>query len=111
MENRILVEDGGFFSTKKHKWQWYWFLYTVLFLLSVLLAYSPFIQYDATLIHIGDGRLQHFPTMIYLGRSIRQVLLGILRGEFSVPLFDISLGLGDDVIGFLNTNGYNSYTV
>ena len=80
--------------------------YAALFIVAAALAYSPLIVGHKSFIETGDGRSQHFPFMLYLGRSVRRVVLSLLKGDFSFPLFGLSLGLGNDVIGVLNPHGY-----
>lgn len=80
-------------------------VYTAIFLVTFLLVYSPFLLGGKSLIWMLDGRSQHYPAMIYIGRYLRQIILNLLHGEFSVPLFDLSLGMGENVIGTLNYYG------
>lgn len=82
-------------------------VYSVVFLAAFLLAYSPFLLNEKTFILKSDGRTQHYALLVYLGRAIRKYLLGILHGDFSVPLYDITIGLGADIIGDLNSLGLN----
>lgn len=77
-------------------------LYTIIFIICFLIAYSPFIFSKKTLIWEVDGRTQFYPYMVYIGRYLRQILIGVTRGELSIPLFDLNISSGDDVLGFLN---------
>jgi len=79
--------------------------YTVAFLVAFMIAYSPWIITNKTLILPSDGRTQHYPLMVYVGRSIRRLFFNALHGKFSVPLFDLSFGVGGDIIGPLNSLG------
>lgn len=82
-------------------------LYTILFLITFVLAYSPFLLEGKSFIWSSDGRNQHYPMYVYIGRAIRKYILGFSKGNFSIPLFDISLGLGGDIIGYMNSWGIN----
>lgn len=81
-------------------------VYTALFILTFLLSYSPFLQEGKTLIWSNnDGRTQHYPTLVYVGRYLRQIVLNLLHGELAIPLFDLNLAMGSDVIATLNYYG------
>lgn len=81
-------------------------LYTSLFVFTFLLAYSPFLLEGKSFIWTGDGRTQHYPALVYIGRYLRQIILNILHGDWSIPLFDMNIGLGSDVIATLNYYGF-----
>lgn len=81
-------------------------VYTGLFLLAFLLAYSPFLLGGKTLVWKSDGRNTHYPTLVYVGRYLRQVVLNLLHGKPAIPLFDLSLGMGSDIIATLNYYGF-----
>lgn len=82
--------------------------YTALFLVTFLLAFSPFLQEGKTFIWNGDGREQHYPTLMYAGLYLRQIVLNLLQGEIAIPLFDINLAMGSDVIATLNYYGFGN---
>lgn len=81
-------------------------IYTVIFGITFVLAYSPYLFNEKTFIWNGDGRTQHFPALIYIGRYLRQIVLGTINGEFAVPMVDYNLALGSDVIATLNYYGF-----
>ncbi len=80
-------------------------VYTAVFLVTLLIAYSSFLLANKSFVWIHDGRNQNLPVLVYVGRSLRRIILDLLGGSLSVPLFDISLGSGSDVIGILNHIG------
>lgn len=90
------------------KFLFYLFCYTLLFSVAFLLAYSPFWRTGKSYIWISDGRNQHYPTLAYIGRYLRQVVLHLLHGEIEVPLFDLNLAMGGDVIATLNFYGFGN---
>lgn len=92
-------------SSRRKKKLIYIGIYSVVFLLAFLIAYSPLIVANKTLIMPSDGRTQHYPLMVYVGRSIRGLVLNTFKGDFSIPLFDLNSGLGEDIIGLLNSLG------
>ena len=81
--------------------------YTAVFLLTALFVYSPFLQAGKSFIWNVDGRDQHFPSLVYIGRSLRRIALNLLKGEFAMPMFDLNMGLGEELIGNLNSIGVN----
>jgi len=75
-------------------------LYTIVFIIGFLITYSPFLQAGKSFVWKNDGTNQHYPYMMYVGRYLRRILLNAIKGDYSIPLFDISISSGDDVIGF-----------
>lgn len=98
------LENGWSRASKGRKTLIYIGVYTAVFLMAFFLAYSPYLRAGKSFVWMADGRNQHFPFLVYLGRSIRKVILNALHGNFSIPLFDLNIGLGNDIIGFLNPN-------
>lgn len=81
-------------------------VYTLLFLAAFILTYSPFFEAGKSFIWEGDAREQHYPAMIYVGRYLRQVVLHLFHGEIALPLFDLNLAVGGDIISTLNYYGF-----
>lgn len=79
--------------------------YTALFALTFLLAYSPFLEDKMSFMWSMDGQSQHYRTLVYVGRYLRQIALNLVHGKLSIPLFDPNLALGGDVISTLNYYG------
>lgn len=79
--------------------------YTFIFSLSFLLVYSAFIFSGKSFIWTTDGRSQFYPALAYIGRYLRQLCISILHGEWNIPLFDLNIGLGEDIISSLNFYG------
>lgn len=90
---------------KKHTY----IFYTVLFIASAAVIYSPYIAGGYSFVwHDGlwnDGYNQHYTVLVYLGRFYRSLLCGFLHGDFTVPQFDFSLGVGEGIIPALNYYG------
>lgn len=85
--------------------------YSLLFFVTFFMAYSPFLLDGKSFIWIGstsDGRIQHYPTLIYIGRYLRQIVLNLFHGELSIPLFDLNLAMGGDIIATLNYYGFGN---
>lgn len=81
-------------------------VYTGLFLVTFLLAYSPFFEAGKSFIWIRDGRDMYYPTIVYIGRYLRQIILNIFQGKLIVPTFDINISSGSDIFGSLNLFGF-----
>jgi len=80
--------------------------YTVMFLVTFLLAYSPFLLERKSFIWIVDGRSQHYPALAYIGRYLRGIMINLAHGNLSIPMFDLNIGVGADVVGSLNYYGF-----
>lgn len=79
----------------------------MLFVITFLLAYSPFLSEGKSFIWAAsDGRTQHYPVLVYIGRYLRLIVLNFLKGDFSIPLFDLNIGLGKDILSCLNYYGF-----
>ncbi len=99
-----LTERWDLSSRRRRTWIWYG-MYTVLFLLLSVCIFSPFWAEARTIMKAGDARDQHYRFLIYTARAVRRVILNALHGKFGVPMFDLSMGMGSDVIGTLNPHG------
>lgn len=97
LENKL-----GKITKRRQIWVYIGF-YTIVFILCFILVYSPFLLNGKSFIWQNDGRNQHNPYMIYVGRYLRRILINAAKGDFSIPLYDLNIGPGDDVIGFLNS--------
>ena len=76
--------------------------YTILFILTFLLSYSSFWIDKKSFIWKSDGHNQHYPALIYWSHYLRQIARNILQGNFSIPLFDINLAMGSDILTTLS---------
>lgn len=75
----------------------YILLYTVLFCCVAAAVFSPFLAQGRSLICRIDGKSQYFVYLRYMGQYLRSVLGGALQGDFTLPQFDFSIGMGDDI--------------
>jgi len=106
-EKRDQINDGlERYKRKKGK---VLLLYTLLFLCTFVLAYSPFLREGKSFIWSAyDGWSQHYPALVYIGRYLRNFALNFLHGEWTIPLFDLNLSMGADVIATLNYYGFGN---
>lgn len=96
------LSEGGRWSVR------FFLVYTALFLVTFVLAFSPFLFGGKSFIWYNDGHFQHYPALVYVGRYLRQTVLGLLRGTGGPALFDLNLAMGGDVIATLNYYGFGN---
>jgi len=93
-------------ASERKKFFTFLLVYTVIFLCTFFLAYGSFLLAGKSFIWQGDGRAQHYPAVVYIGRYLRQIVLNVFNGNFSIPLFDLNIGMGGDIIATLNYYGF-----
>lgn len=83
--------------------------YTLLFIFLSLFLYSLNILYKKSFVYsgtslAGDGLVQHYTALAYYGEYLRTILRNLFsESVFSIPEFDISIGLGGSIV---TTLGY-----
>ncbi len=90
---------------EKRRGLFYWARYTAVFIGLFAGAYFLFFREGKSFVWDYDGIRQHFPALSYLGKYYREVIGNWLHGNFSLPMFDFSLGMGEDIITTLNFYG------
>lgn len=94
-------------SSKRKKVGLFLLIYTFLFSLIFISAYGILLKAGKSFIlSTGDGRNQHYPVLIYVGRYLRQIVINLLHGKIEIPLFDLNLAMGGDIITTLNYYGF-----
>ena len=91
------------FFLDKHKGE---FIFTILFLIILIVGYYPLWKDQFSLVWNVDGVGQYYPAFIYTGQYLQNFFLGIFRGEWILPTFDLAIGMGEDIIGSLNYYGF-----
>ncbi len=71
--------------------------YTILFLGLSFVVFFPFILTGRSLVKKIDGMSQYIVYLRYMGQYLRSAVRGILHGSFSLPSYDFSIGMGDDI--------------
>ena len=71
--------------------------YTLLFLGISILVFLPFIRGGRSFVNNVDGMPQYIVYLRYMGQYLRLCAKQILHGNFSLPLYDFSIGMGDDI--------------
>lgn len=90
---------------KKQKAFCFLLLFSVVFVVVFCCTYFVFWKNGKSFIWDYDGIKQHYAALCYLGRYYREFFSGMLRGDFVPPMFDLSLGMGEDIITTLNFYG------
>ncbi len=83
-----------------------WIIYSFIFLGITICGYYVVLKQNLSLIWNVDGVGQYYPTFIYIGQYLQNFFTNLFHGNFSLPLYDLSIGLGEDIIGALNYYGF-----
>lgn len=103
-ETEIGKDRKKFYKNPELKWQ---SEYTIAFLIMCAVTFSLQIFYLKSFVYTeyltGDGLVQHFNFLVYYGSWLRQILRNIfIDHTWSIPTYDLSFGLGDDIVTSLN---------
>lgn len=81
-------------------------VYTILFVMIILIGYYPLWSQNLSLVWNIDGLGQYYPAFIYTGKYLQEIFIGIFNGQLKFPSFDLAIGMGEDIIGSLNYYGF-----
>ena len=81
-------------------------LYTIVFAGISALVFYPFYSRGLTLIWEADGATQYMIWLRYAGVRLKGILSGILRGHPAIPLYDFTIGWGDDIRQIVKTDPF-----
>ncbi|MDY3249517.1 MAG: YfhO family protein, partial [Candidatus Choladocola sp.] len=87
----------GLYCRVKHKTAAYFVIYSVVFVFLFFVVFLNFIRFNKTFIWNGDGVSQYYPRAVYFARYIRELFAGLFSGNFSLPMYDFSLGFGSEI--------------
>lgn len=88
------LEHGGGMGKKQ-----YFYVYTLLFLLTACLVFSWYFLAGRTLIWEMDGWKQHYKALVYYARYLRSILHGVfVQHQLSIPAWDFCIGEGSDIL-------------
>ena len=79
--------------------------YAIVFIILFVLCFWSFYFYGKSLIGNQDGIAQHLPALLYLRQYYRTIIDNIISGNFVIPMFDFTIGIGSDIIQSLNYYG------
>ena len=88
-------------KSQKRKLLEYFCVYTLIFIFIAGIAFFPFLEEEYCLIWKTDGMPQYLIWLQYTGQYIRDVLSNLLNGQFTLPMYDFSIGMGGDVRSFV----------
>ncbi|MBU5459342.1 YfhO family protein [Anaerostipes sp. MSJ-23] len=90
---------------KKQKRRKCFLLYTGFFLMMCVVSFFPFFAEGKSFIWgagIEDGLSQHFTSLAYYGRWLREIVESVLSGHPHIPMWNMGIGYGADIISTLN---------
>lgn len=82
----------------------YCLIYTMAFILAAGLVFYCIPVNQKSLIHSSDGFNIYYPSYVYIGRYIRDLIPNLLQYH-TIEMFDFSIGYGDDILATLNWFG------
>lgn len=93
-------------KNRKKKWVEYG-VFSLFFLIAFFAVFMPLIASGHSFLRInGDNYNQYFTTLTYYRSLIGKCVSAILAGDFSaIPLWDMSIGYGSDILTTLNYYG------
>lgn len=65
--------------------------------------YINFYARGLSFIQLPDGFHQYYPKMVYIDGFFKELFSNFLRGDFTVPQFDLNIGIGEDVLSIMGT--------
>lgn len=80
-------------------------IYSLLFVLMCAAAFAPFLTEGKSFIWgagVEDGLSQHFSALAYYGKMVREFFSNLLAGHPQLPMWEMSLGYGADILATLN---------
>lgn len=92
-------------KNEKQKRGLFLLLFSITFFVIYLIAYVFFFRGGKSYIWDYDGIKQHYAALVYLGRYYREAAVSFLHGDFTLPMFDFSIGMGEDIVTTLNFYG------
>ena len=79
-------------------------LYSILFLLCAAVIHATNIYSMRSLVMFGDSYNGYYPGFAYIGRYLRALPISLLKGQ--IPIYDFSIGFGENIIEALNWGGF-----
>lgn len=77
--------------------------YTLLFALTAVMVYLPFMRAGKSFVHAKDGLYQHYNAFVYLGTYIRSIIRNLLTShKLVIPMWEFGIGYGADILTTLS---------
>ena len=83
-------------------------VYLAGFALIALAHALPFLRQGSYFIFGADGYTQMFPVFCYTQDYLHEAFAQLMAGDFRLPLYSFSLGLGGDILTTLNWHGFGN---
>ena len=80
-------------------------LFTIVFIVICFFSFWENILHNDSILMKIDSIGQYYPSFLYTGYWLQKIVQNFSHGLFSIPLYDLSVGLGEDVLGCLNYYG------
>ena len=87
---------------KKESGRSVYLLYTLCFFALSAMIVALYSAAGKSFVWWDDGMYQHVNSLAYYGKYLREVFSGFFRGDFELPMFDLSIGYGSDIMTTLN---------
>lgn len=85
--------------------------YTVLFLVGCICAFGIFLLQGRTFIWQKDGAEQHYIRLLYIHDWVHGFVRNILAGNWEIPMWDMSIGYGQDINHLFGFDIFNFFAV
>ena len=80
--------------------------YVILYVGLSSAGFYPLLAGGKSFIWCIDSAGQYFPAFVYIGKYMQRFLGGLASGNIILPHFDLSIGMGEGIIGCLNYYGF-----
>lgn len=81
-------------------------VFFVLFAVLCHVGFYSFYDHKRSFVWQIDSAGQYFPSFVYIGKYLQRFFAGLIHGEIILPQYDLSIGMGESVIGTLNYYGF-----
>lgn len=81
----------------------YYFLYSIIFIIAILLVYGCYFVNGKSFIWQNDGWNQHYRALVYYAKWLRSIVRTLLfEHRLEIPTYSFSIGYGSDIITSLH---------
>lgn len=81
----------------------YYFLYSVVFIIAILLVYGCYFVNGKSFVWQSDGWTQHYRALLYYAKWLRSIARTLLfEHKLEIPTYSFSIGYGSDIITSLH---------
>lgn len=84
----------------------YSFIYTIIFAIIAYIGFGMLTHNGKSLVWSIDSVGQFYPVFKYIGQYIREYFHAAARGQWHIPMYDMSIGMGEGIIGAFNYYGF-----